>query len=130
LRCTLTYKGPAQRAPHKSREEIETDVSDVEAFVKVFRALGYRSTYRYEKYRTTFAVEGKPGLILLDETPIGDFLELEGPPEWIDATAAQLGHTSDDYITASYIRLYRDHCLRHPEAVPDAMVFQDVPSNP
>ncbi|MEI9812285.1 MAG: class IV adenylate cyclase [Acidobacteriota bacterium] len=120
-RCTLTYKGPALRAPYKSREEIETDVSDPVHFRLILAALGYQPTFRYEKYRTTYAAG--PGLITLDETPVGDYLELEGPAEWIDATALKLGHGMADYVTSSYARLYRDYCKDRPELDPSAMTF-------
>jgi adenylate cyclase, class 2 len=122
-RTTLTYKGPAQRAPYKSREEIEMDVTDGDAFQQILAGLGYEPTFRYEKYRTTFHHSAHPGLITLDETPIGTFLELEGPGEWIDATALDLGYSQDDYITESYASLYRRFCAEHPERVPSAMVF-------
>jgi adenylate cyclase class 2 len=122
-RTTLTYKGPAQRAPHKSREEIEVDVTDGAAFEQILAGLGYQPTFRYEKYRTTFIREGAAGLITLDETPIGTFLELEGEADWIDTTALQLGYSPTDYITESYASLYRKFCAEHPDRVPTTMVF-------
>lgn len=122
-RSTLTYKGPAQRLPHKSREELELDISDGGTFARILAALGYEPTFRYEKYRTTFAAEGQPGLITLDETPIGEFLELEGEAEWIDETAERLGFTSADYVIESYAALYRRYCAENPTAIPGAMVF-------
>jgi adenylate cyclase class 2 len=122
-RTTLTYKGPAQRAPHKSREEIELDVSDGEAFALVLARLGYQPGFRYEKYRTTFAAPGAPGIITTDETPAGNFLEIEGPAEWIDQIALKLGYTPAEYITDSYATLWQVHCRTHSSAVPSAMVF-------
>lgn len=122
-RSTLTYKGPAQRAPHKSREELEVDISDGATFERILDALGYQATFRYQKFRTTFAAEGQPGLVTLDETPIGEFLELEGEADWIDRTAASLGFELSDYVTASYASLYREYCAQNPAAMPNAMVF-------
>lgn len=122
-RSTLTYKGPAQRSPHKSREELELDVSDGATFARILAAIGYKPTFRYEKYRTTFAAEGQPGLVTLDETPIGEFLELEGEAGWIDRTADRLGFTSADYVVESYGALYHRYCAENPAAVPGAMVF-------
>jgi adenylate cyclase, class 2 len=126
-RSTLTYKGPAERAPHKSREELEVDISDGSTFVRILEALGYQPTFRYQKFRTTFASSlasgGQSGLITLDETPIGEFLELEGEADWIDKTAVRLEFSANDYVTASYAALYRDYCLKNPSAVPSAMVF-------
>ena len=108
--CTLTYKGPAQRAPYKSREEIEVDVADGPVFIQILTALGFRLAFAYEKYRTKFKAASQPGLVTLDETPIGSFLELEGPGDWIDTTAKLLGYTTEDYVTASYATLYAEHC--------------------
>jgi adenylate cyclase class 2 len=114
--ATVTYKGPSQRERYKSREEIEFDVSDPDAFALVLDRLGYVPGFRYEKYRTKYRADGEPGLITIDETPIGVYLELEGPPEWIDRTAQRLGFSAADYSTASYGSLYRDFRLKHPEA--------------
>ncbi|MEO8098764.1 MAG: class IV adenylate cyclase [Acidobacteriota bacterium] len=122
-RSTLTYKGPAARQPHKSREEIELDVSDGVAFTLVLAALGYQPTFRYEKYRTTFAKPDEPGIILLDETPMGTFLELEGPAGWIDKTALGLGFGPRDYVTESYASLYRAFRESDPQVVPFDMTF-------
>ena len=122
-RSTLTYKGPAQRAPHKSREEIELDVSDGSAFAVVLAKLGYQPAFRYEKYRTTFAAADQPGIITMDETPAGDVLELEGPAAWIDSTALNLGYSLADYITESYASLWCAYCEKDSSAVPSAMVF-------
>jgi len=120
--AVVTYKGCASREVYKSREEIEFDVSDPEAFTLVLERLGYHSGFRYEKYRTKFKAYGEPGLITIDETPIGVYIELEGPQAWIDSTAAHLGFPPARFSTASYASLYREHLERHPEAPPD-MVF-------
>ena len=58
----------------------------------------------------------------VDETPIGSFLEIEGPPEWIDSTASRLGFSADDYILESYGRLYLAACERQG-VQPTNMVF-------
>jgi adenylate cyclase, class 2 len=121
-RSTVTYKGPATRERHKSREEIEFEVSDAPAFELILERLGYLPRFRYEKYRTKFAAP--PGIITIDETPIGVFLELEGPADWIDRTAERLGFAPSAYSTASYAALYRDY-LRSHEGAPINMVFRE-----
>jgi adenylate cyclase, class 2 len=123
-RSLVTFKGPVAPGRHKSREEIEFDVSDSGALERVLGRLGYRIAFRYEKYRTTFKISDEPGLITLDETPIGVFLELEGPPEWVDATAARLGQTSAEYLTASYAKLYEEYRRLNPN-VPVDMRFEE-----
>jgi adenylate cyclase class 2 len=118
-RAMVTYKGWASREIYKSREEIEFDVSDPDAFTLVLERLGYHPDFRYEKYRTMFKAYGEPGLVTIDETPIGVYLELEGPQAWIDSTAARLGFSAERFLTVSYAGLYREHLEQHPGAPPD-----------
>lgn len=106
----LTFKGPPQHSKHKSREELETTVGDVEIFALVLKRIGFVPHFRYEKYRTELERPGEPGTVTMDETPIGWFLELEGYPDWIDRTAGELGFTERDYILDSYAALYFKHC--------------------
>ncbi len=101
-RAMVTYKGPATRDGYKSREEIEFDVSDPNTFTLVLHRLGYQPVFRYEKYRTQLRAAGEPGIITIDETPIGIYLEMEGPQDWIDSTAARLGLPKTQFLTASY----------------------------
>ena len=115
----VTYKGCASREVYKSREEIEFEVSDPDAFILVLERLGYHPGFRYEKYRTKFKAYGEPGLITIDETPIGLYIELEGPQDWIDSTAARLGFAAAGFLTVSYAGLYREHREQHPEAPPN-----------
>ncbi len=70
----------------------------------IFTQLGFQPAFTYEKWRTEFA--DSTGHCVLDETPIGVFAELEGPPEWIDATARKLGVDPGQFITLSYGRLF------------------------
>ena len=109
----LTYKGPVLSAGlHKSREELETSAKDGGMLEKILGRLGFVPSFRYEKFRTTFQAPGEPGLVVLDETPIGVFLELEGPGDWIDSAAQRLG-LPRDYVVASYAALYRDFLKSH-----------------
>jgi adenylate cyclase class 2 len=119
---TCTFKGREIPGPHKQREEREFRASDFHEAVAVFHGLGYAPAFRYEKYRTEFARSGEPGHVTLDETPVGVLLELEGPAEWIDHTAKELGFQPGDYILKSYGRLYAEWREKHPEAPAD-MIF-------
>jgi len=105
---TCTFKGPAMPGRHKSRVEDEFTASDFAGAMAVFAGLGFHEAFRYEKYRTEFARDGERGIAIVDETPIGVYLELEGPGRWIDRTAKALGFSRDDYITASYGQLYTE----------------------
>lgn len=120
----LTYKGPAERGRYKSREEVETSVTDGDNLMLVLDRLGYRPTFRYEKYRTTFGTSGQPGIITVDETPLGLFLELEGPKQWIDDTATHLGFSASDYVITSYAGLWQEYLRRRSNA-PRNMTFLD-----
>ena len=105
----FTYKGPSETTGgHKSREEIEAGIGGAANFALILERLGYRPGFRYEKYRTEFT-DGA-GIVTLDETPVGEYFEIEGESAWIDRTAALLGYTPDAYITLSYYKLYLEHC--------------------
>lgn len=107
----LTYKGPsATNTKHKVREEIETTAGP--PLATILNKLGYHRTFAYEKFRTEYARPGQKGLAVLDETPIGVYLELEGTPAWIDRTARQLGFAETDYILKSYGSLWAEYCAQ------------------
>jgi adenylate cyclase class 2 len=107
-RWTVTHKRLPDSGPgedrHKHRIETETEVSDGEALAAVFVSLGLVTAFRYEKWRTEWS-DGE-GHCVVDETPIGNYAELEGPAEWIDRSAAHLGVDQSEYITLSYGRLF------------------------
>jgi adenylate cyclase class 2 len=111
-RTILTWKGPEIPGPHKSRPELEVDISSFETMQQILGHLGYQTYFRYEKYRTEFASASKSGSATFDETPIGNFIELEGTAAWIDETATRLGFRADDYVLDSYGRLYLAHCAK------------------
>jgi adenylate cyclase, class 2 len=107
-RCVLTHKRLPDDRPgedrHKHRIETETDVADGNALAEVFRSLGLVPAFRYEKWRTEWS-DGE-GHCVVDETPIGNFAELEGTPEWIDRSATRLGISDHEKLTLSYGRLF------------------------
>ena len=119
----LTYKGPSKSTRYKKRQELEVHLSDPAVFEEILKQIGYRPVFRYEKFRTEYIQSSKAGKVLLDETPVGNFLELEGNPGWIDRTARLLGFSSADYITGSYGYLYMLYC-RERGIRPKDMVFQ------
>jgi adenylate cyclase class 2 len=107
-KAIVTYKGPPDVSRHKSRQELEVEVSDPVRWREIAEQLGFHQVFRYQKYRTEYRQPSRAGVATLDETPIGVYLELEGQPEWIDRTARRLGFSEKDYITASYGRLYME----------------------
>jgi adenylate cyclase class 2 len=107
-RWVLTHKRLPDRGPgedtHKHRIETETEVSDGDALASIFHSLGLTPAFRYEKWRSEW--DDGQGHCVVDETPIGNFAELEGDAGWIDRTAEKLGIRASDYITLSYGRLF------------------------
>ena len=120
-RCLLTHKRLPDAGPgedrHKHRIETETLVSDGRALAQVFASLGLTPAFRYEKWRSE-CKDGE-GHCVVDETPIGNFAELEGPPEWIDRTAERLGIDPGQFITLSYGRLFEQWREQHGSAAQD-----------
>jgi len=106
----LTYKGPSEQGRYKKRHEIEVVLPDPFGVEQIFNEIGYHPIFRYEKFRTEYAKARSTGKVLLDETPIGNYLEIEGSPRWIDQTARLLGFSTGDYITRSYGYLYLAYC--------------------
>jgi adenylate cyclase class 2 len=130
---TVTHKRQPAAPPqsdqtrYKVRIETETQVDDGPALGAIFEQLGYAPVFRYEKFRTEwsqitstihgplFTDEAYPpevatpnprSHLVIDETPIGDYAELEGPPAWIDETLAKLGVDPATCLTESYGKLF------------------------
>lgn len=118
----LTYKGPAQAGKHKRREELESDLTSLDALERIFTRLGLTPNFRYEKYRSEYQRDGANGVVTVDETPIGNFIELEGEANWIDQTTRELGFAESSYLTGSYATLYINHC-RALGIEPEHMTF-------
>jgi adenylate cyclase class 2 len=114
-KCTLTHKRLPDSGPgedrHKHRIETETEISDGNALAEVFQSLGLIPAFRYEKWRSEWS-DGQ-GHCVMDETPIGNFAELEGESEWIDRVAARLGVPHSEYMTLSYGRLFEQWKEEH-----------------
>jgi len=103
---TLTHKSGGKIERHSSRQELETVVNDGRKMDLILRALGYAPSFLYEKFRAEWT-DGK-GQVVVDETPIGNFCEIEGAPRWIDATAKKLGVSEDQYIKKNYATLFAE----------------------
>ena len=100
----LTHKAKGKVGRHKTRVETETKVADGAKMEAILHALGFAPTFRYEKFRAEWS-DGK-GHVVVDETPIGNLGEIEGPSRWIDRTARALQVRPCDYITATYSDLF------------------------
>lgn len=127
-RVILTFKSPPEQLAigelthhtggrHKVREEIEVVLTDASSLQRIFEGLGLKGWFRYEKFRTPYKLPArhkwaKDLVIDLDETPIGTYVELEGPPDAIDRAAQELGHSSREYVLKNYLVLYIEDCKR------------------
>jgi adenylate cyclase class 2 len=118
---TLTHKSGSKRARHSSRVELETGVIDGKKMDAILLALGYAPSFRYEKFRAEWT--DRKGQVVVDETPIGNFCEIEGPPRWIDATAKKLGVSASDYITKNYATLFLEW-KRETKSAAQEMTFK------
>ncbi len=103
----LTFKGPSEEREGgvMSRQEIEFNVGDFEGAKQFLEALGFRAMVFYEKYRTTYEMNGVH--IMLDELPYGEFVEIEG--EDIDALmqiTRSLGLNWNAMVKAGYHALF------------------------
>jgi len=122
----VTHKSKGKVGRHKSRVEIESGVEDGNKLAAIFVALGLRPTFSYEKFRAEWS-DGK-GFVVVDETPIGNLAEIEGPPQWIDRTARTLGVKTSDYITLNYAALFQEW-KRNTGSRAQNMMFREVKSS-
>jgi adenylate cyclase class 2 len=101
----LTYKGPRTiEGGVKTREERESAVASPGEVEAILLRLGLEPVFRYQKYRESWSLGGQS--VEVDETPIGDFLEIEGDAQGIHAVARLLGFSASDFVPESYIGLF------------------------
>ena len=130
----LTYKGRSKRdgggqkgknKGKKVREEIETTVGRPTKMVKILKRLGLKRSFRYQKYRSSYRVrleDERTLLVMFDETPIGNFLELEGEAEVIEIVASRIGFKPEAYLTESYIEMQLARCAARGEPLSDMVL--------
>ncbi len=115
--CSLTFKGSPIRSRHfKVREEFETEVGDMRVLAQILEKVGLQIVFRYEKFRTSY-FRKTPGTreqitVTIDETPIGNYLEMEGSQRGISHLARALGYAAEDFIKESYGALFENSELR------------------
>lgn len=103
----VTFKGPSSTLGGVlARQEIEFEVSNFVSAQKLIEALGFRSKFVYEKYRTTYGLDGLK--ITLDEMPYGLFVEIEGKEAApIQKAANQLNLDWQERLPETYISIFR-----------------------
>ena len=116
---SITYKEKAApdaaASQFKKRLELETALDDPASALAIFERLGFTAWFRYQKYRTVYraSLPGGDSLhVMFDETPIGNFLELEGEEAAIAEAIKLLGIRRDEYVLDSYVALQAAECAR------------------
>lgn len=126
---SMTYKEkPAPNAADsqfKKRIEIETALDDPASALTIFERLGFNAWFRYQKYRTVYRANlpnANSLHVMFDETPIGNFIELEGEENAIVEAVNLLGVSREAYVLESYIALQAAECARQGKPFTD-MIF-------
>jgi adenylate cyclase, class 2 len=129
-RGTVTYKGIVKETYEsrlKVREEIETNVTDPKKMIELFERLGFRRSFRYQKYRTGYTVthENAAFKVVLDETPMGRFIEIEGDEADVLKALDAAGFSTDDIIRQSYPELQEARCRARGVPLEDLVFDQN-----
>jgi adenylate cyclase class 2 len=108
-RVRLTVKderGEPNASGVSSRYEAEVEVSDFDEMEAILEKLGYRPYMTYEKYRTTYELEGAE--VTLDEMPFGSFVEIEGDEDAIERALELLQLQEATRFGEGYILLFEN----------------------
>ncbi len=117
----FTYKG-SRSGDLKTREEIEFSI-DIEKLSKVFDRLGYSTAFKYEKKRQVW--KGDKLEVVIDELPyLGLFIEIEGGEEDIVDLLEELGLSSKEKITETYLELFESY-KEENEVESDFLVWEN-----
>lgn len=103
----LTFKGQPQKSrSFKIREEYESEIKNVRHFKKILKKLGLRPVFEYRKKRMLLRKDRVK--ICLDETEVGNYLELEGKRSDIVKLAKLLGFSRKDFIKLDYVQMIKE----------------------
>jgi len=102
---TITFKGPRQHGPLKSREEKELGVVDAKDAIALLEVLRFHRVLSFEKKRQSWKLADC--MVELDELPhLGLYVEIEGPKEESVMKVRETLHLTDKpIIKASYVAL-------------------------
>jgi adenylate cyclase class 2 len=119
-KITLTLKKPVEKVDFKVMEEHEIEVSDLNETHAILASLGYERVFRYQKNREIYDFENTK--ICLDQTPIGNYLEIEGEKPDIKRVMKILEFTMKQGITKNYLELFEEYCRNTGSSLKD-MIF-------
>jgi len=119
IRVTLTYKGPAQPGRFKSRDEIETTLSDADTLDRLFDRLGFVRIFRFQKHRQSWKLADCK--VEIDRIPhLGTFVEIEGPSEESITRVRQMLHLTDrPILRGSYAGMLVSYLQERGESASD-----------
>jgi adenylate cyclase class 2 len=125
---TVTYKGVVKETHEsrlKVREEIETAVDEPTRLIELFERLGYQRSFRYQKYRTGYiiALDEVELKLEFDETPMGNFIEVEGDEKGVLKALDTAGFSASDIIRESYPEIQAARCSARGVSIED-LVFK------
>ena len=122
----LTFKGAAEAGkPVSIRQEIEVLVDDFDTARTLLEGLGFEVVMAYEKYRTTYSLLDT--LVVLDELPYGNFIEIEGPDGTsIQKVARNLNLNWKVRVMTSYTYLYEALKKERPELEDKYLTFAEL----
>ncbi|MBE0688154.1 MAG: class IV adenylate cyclase [Anaerolineaceae bacterium] len=122
----LTFKGAAEVGKSVSiRQEIEVLVDDFDTARKLLEGLGFEVVMSYEKFRTTYSLLDT--LVVLDELPYGNFIEIEGPDGTsIQKVARNLNLNWKARVMTSYTYLYEMLRKQRPELEGKYLTFSEL----
>jgi len=122
----LTFKGAAEVGkPVSIRQEIEVLVDDFDTTRTLLEGLGYEVVMAYEKYRTTYSL--LDSLVVLDELPYGNFVEVEGPNgKSIQKVARNLNLNWKNRVMTSYTYLFESLKKIRPELEGKYLIFEEL----
>jgi adenylate cyclase class 2 len=111
----VTYKGVVRESAEsvlKIREEVEAETGEPGRMIDLFERLGFRRSFRYQKYRTTYtiALDGGQVEVAFDETPMGNFVEIEGGEAQVLRVLERAGFSAEESIRESYPELQAARC--------------------
>jgi len=113
---TITFKGPRQHGPLKSRAETELGATDAKDAIALLEELGFHRVLSFEKKRQTWKLADC--LIELDELPhLGLYVEVEGPKdESVMKVRETLQLNERPIIKASYVALLMTYLQENGQA--------------
>jgi adenylate cyclase class IV len=120
----FTWKSPAEgEAGFKVMNEIELIVEGRQPVYEFIRSFALEEVFQYQKYREIYHLESVE--VLIDYTPMGYVMEIEGERTEIDKLAGFFGFTRQDYNNMDYYCLWQDYRAKEGIQSKD-MIFPEL----